>query len=423
MVARDGRTLRNSWYLVPLALALVAAVSMAQPTLALGDESASQDGTDVEFHDSISEAELEDLQAIADQSGISLQAAIDRYGWNNDFALMVSNVRDDHPGAFTGAEIIDAENAWVAFASSAPPEAIGLIDDFSEYYPSVSVEVRPEAGFTEVELEEAVQAVHYSIFGDADVSSATTLFDFETQTLESVAVLPGDRASEALEALHATAIDSLVADGQANIVDHIEVSLTRSDSPVLGGDDDSSQHIGGEVLSGCTSGFVVVNSSGTRGISTAGHCGDSQSDDGVALTFQAQHVGDHGDFQWHTGSQSMPNDFYAGTASVTETDRRSVTSVGAPVVDQSLCKNGATNHQDCQEVRNIGVCYDDKCNLVQMGARLAAGGDSGGPVYWGNTAYGLHQGWMYDPAFPADRDLFSRADRLPDALSVSIALS
>ncbi|MDH5278140.1 MAG: S1 family peptidase, partial [Actinomycetota bacterium] len=84
------------------------------------------------------------------------------------------------------------------------------------------------------------------------------------------------------------------------------------------------------------------------------------------------------------------------------------------------CKNGATNHASCQEVRSLNECRSAYCNLVEMGARLAAGGDSGGPIYWGNTAYGLHEGWKYDPAPPFDRDLFSRADRIDNALDVWI---
>lgn len=129
----------------------------------------------------------------------------------------------------------------------------------------------------------------------------------------------------------------------------------------------------------------------------------------------------HGDFQWHTGPRLESDDFYAGTASTTETNLRDVSAVGSPTVGQTLCKNGATNHASCQQVRALNHCNGSACNLVMMGARLAAGGDSGGPIYWGNTAYGLHQGWKYDPAWPADRDLFSRADRIDNALGVWIA--
>lgn len=42
-------------------------------------------------------------------------------------------------------------------------------------------------------------------------------------------------------------------------------------------------------------------------------------------------------------------------------------------------------------------------------------------MYWGNTAYGLHQGWIYDPFWPFDREVFSRADRIDDALGIYIA--
>lgn len=67
------------------------------------------------------------------------------------------------------------------------------------------------------------------------------------------------------------------------------------------------------------------------------------------------------------------------------------------------------------------MCHFQRCNLVQMSARLAAPGDSGGAVYWNFTAYGLHSTWRYDPVFPFDRDLFARADRLPNALGVNVA--
>lgn len=74
-------------------------------------------------------------------------------------------------------------------------------------------------------------------------------------------------------------------------------------------------------------------------------------------------------------------------------------------------------------MRKLDVCYEQYCHLIQMGARLAAGGDSGGPIFYSNTAYGLHQGWHYDPFWPYDRDLFSRGSRIDDALGVYIATS
>ena len=71
-------------------------------------------------------------------------------------------------------------------------------------------------------------------------------------------------------------------------------------------------------------------------------------------------------------------------------------------------------------MRKLNVSRNGAQNLVQMEKRYSAGGDSGGPVFWGNSAYGIHYGWMYDPN-PTERDVFSRADRIDDALGVSIA--
>ena len=166
----------------------------------------------------------------------------------------------------------------------------------------------------------------------------------------------------------------------------------------------------------------MKNSSGERGISTAGHCGGRQTDDGSILHFEDEHEGTRGDLQWHTGLETVTDDFYAGSKSSLEANRRDVSSIGCTVVGQTLCRNGMVSYIDCQEVRKLNVCHGDYCNLVQMGARLSAGGDSGGPVYWENEAHGLHQGWMYDPVKPFKRDLFSRADRMGKALDTHVAM-
>lgn len=72
-------------------------------------------------------------------------------------------------------------------------------------------------------------------------------------------------------------------------------------------------------------------------------------------------------------------------------------------------------------MRKKSVCSSGICKLAQLGSRLAAPGDSGGPVYSDRTAFGIHHGWMYDPVWPFDRDLFSKAKQIDDALGVYIA--
>jgi len=258
------------------------------------------------------------------------------------------------------------------------------------------------------------------------VLDATTSFDFESGEITTVAVLGASVADSTLDDLRSRAISRLTDSEARGVADRFGVTVVRSRVEGLGGDDSGTLHMGGEYLGGpntaCTSGFVVLHSSIGLGVSTAGHCENQKADDGVALLFRAQHDGTHGDFQWHTGTQAYHRAFYSGSASATEANKRWVEGVGTPVVGQSLCTNGISNYKTCQEVRKLNVCKGSRCNLVQMGARLRAGGDSGGPVYWGNVAYGLHSGWQYD-VFPFDRDLFSRATRMPNAIGVSIAIN
>jgi hypothetical protein len=338
-----------------------------------------------EIDDPIGDAELRDIQFIAAEQGLALQDAIDRYGWNDNFALMVSGLREAHRSDFASAEIVGPENAWVAFSGQAPEAALQAIEAFVSSHGSVSVDVRFEVGYAEKDVEVAIQTVHYTVLKNPEVRSATTSFDVESGIITTSVLLGSTAPDSILDDLRATAITSLNILDTASLLEGVGVSVVESSNAVLGGLDSNVLHYGGESLVTCTSGFVVKNTS-QRGPSTAGHCGDSLTDDGAALGFKWAHQGQHGDFQWHTGGQAAPDDFYAGNATTTEVDLRDVSGVGAPVVGQSLCKNGITNFKDCQNVRKTGVCHDIYCALVQMEARLAAPGDSGGSVYFGNTA-------------------------------------
>ena len=409
---------------IVLSIVAVLAVVGIIAAVPLGDRSgdvapSGQSRTD---DSGISSAELEDLRAVAVQLGITLEEATERYAWNDDFALAASQISEAFPESFAGAAIVGDDSAWVAFAGQVPDGASEMIDGFGGTHSDISVEKRVDLGFTEVELKTAIEAIHYAVFKTAEALDSSTSFDYAAGKITTNVVLEDTASDSVIDDLQAIAADKLTESTRASIVNSITTSVVRSDDPVLGGKDDDSKHLGGEIIDPvCSSGFVTVSSSGVRGISTAGHCSDSQTDDGVGLTFEGDLVGPHGDFQWHSGPLGVPNEFYAGSSSSTETDQRSVLYVQGPSVGQLLCQNGRTTYKHCERVRKLNVCNGDPCNLVEMEARHAAGGDSGGPVYWGNTAYGLHQGWKYDPIYPFDRDLFSRADRIDNALGISIA--
>lgn len=161
--------------------------------------------------------------------------------------------------------------------------------------------------------------------------------------------------------------------------------------------------IGGKLLheDSCTSGFIGrKRSSGRLGVLTAGHCRDDQEWQGNPLIFDGEHQGHLGDIQFHSqGGQRYIPKFLAKK----NTEIRPVLSVWDAVKDQRLCKQGRVTGYTCDNVHRVNICKRDMCGLTRMKHRRATGGDSGGPWFWGNTAYGIHQGgWGFWPEGPDD---------------------
>lgn len=145
----------------------------------------------------------------------------------------------------------------------------------------------------------------------------------------------------------------------------------------------------GLALSSCTSGFSVKNSSGTKGITTAGHCSNSQSYNGVNLPFQGGYLGGAYDVQWHTAPGfTVRNLAWDGTWNryIYGEQHRNNQYMG-----QYVCKFGKTTGGGCGNITSSvfnGTYIRVHSNSVDLGDL----GDSGGPWFSGNTAYGLFTG-------------------------------
>ena len=211
----------------------------------LGHEAGDAGGTDPpppeapprQIDDPPSDTELIDLQAVADQYGISLQEAIDRYAWNDNFSLAVSKIRVAAPATFAGAEIVDGSHAWIAFAGPPPKAALDIIDIFTSSHSGVSVEVRTGQSVTAAELETAIPAVHYAVFKAPGVLNASTSFESATSEIVAVVVLESTASDSVLDDLRAIAEKRLIDVTRPDILDSISISVVRSKSPVLGGND------------------------------------------------------------------------------------------------------------------------------------------------------------------------------------------
>ena len=190
-----------------------------------------------EIDDPPSPAELEDLQFIADQKGISLEEAIDRYAWNDNFSLAVSRIREASPETFAGAEIVDGANAWIGFTERPPEAALAIIELFRSSHSGVSVEVSTDQRVTEAELQDAIPAVHYAVSESPEVRDAVTGFDSATGQIRSIVVLESTASDSILDDLRAIATERLIAVTRPDILDSISVSVVISESPVLSGVD------------------------------------------------------------------------------------------------------------------------------------------------------------------------------------------
>lgn len=170
--------------------------------------------------------------------------------------------------------------------------------------------------------------------------------------------------------------------------------------PGLGGP--ASDIYGGLPITGCTAGFGIrKNGATTRGIVTAGHCGNTQSYAGSSLPYQSGLYSGADDEQWHTAPAfTVRNRIrYASdgsTRSITSRVGRDSTAVGT-----TLCKYGTTTGYDCGTVVSktftpgwvpYALPYYMQVHNC-CGSDLSTGGDSGGPVFWNNAAYGIIEGW------------------------------
>ncbi len=207
-----------------LAVAVITALVFSGIALAISALDPSQ-GTTGPENNSHSDAELDDLQFVATEMGITLQETIARYSWNDDFSRIVSDIRDASPQDFAGAAIAGDTEAWVAFAGQTPSAAQGIVDTFSTNFPGVSVELRTDLGFTEQEIGNAIAGAHYAVFESAGVLDAASSFDHETRQISVTAQTGGANSVTVLGALQRAAENGVTRATRADMLDFISVSV------------------------------------------------------------------------------------------------------------------------------------------------------------------------------------------------------
>ena len=156
----------------------------------------------------------------------------------------------------------------------------------------------------------------------------------------------------------------------------------------------------GLTLKTCTAGFAVTHSDGRRGITTAGHC-TPQTFNGTDLDFVSKLLGGEHDVQWYEAPGfTLRGLIYDGSGNryVYGTKSRANQTVGSYV-----CKYGEITGFGCGSIETTDFRPDMQygCTIPcsfsatfirvhnKDGDVLAERGDSGGPWFRGNTAYGI----------------------------------
>ncbi|HEX2095337.1 MAG TPA: hypothetical protein VHG28_23275 [Longimicrobiaceae bacterium] len=222
------------------------------------------------------------------------------------------------------------------------------------------------------------------------------LHEIQKAALAAVAAL-GVRAEAGLDIRNNTAevyvealqaVQAAIAAGTLRLPEHARVvqlgQLSR----------DVADIYAGLALSPCTSGFAVRNASGTKGITTAGHCSNTVSYNGTALPFQSEAHGTYYDVQWHTAPGfTVRNLLYdgLGTRSITATWGRTSQNVG-----DYVCHYGKTTGYGCGTIVDKSYTRSTVPNSTatwirvhEDGVDLSSPGDSGGPWFLSNYAYGI----------------------------------
>ena len=160
----------------------------------------------------------------------------------------------------------------------------------------------------------------------------------------------------------------------------------------------------------CTAGYSVVHSDGRDGITTAAHCEPAISFGGTALTYVQGYLGGNYDVQWHeeAPTHTLRGLIFDGTffRYVHGTKHRDDQAVG-----EYVCRYGKMTFYACGDIASTHVqpdtiagvehtgCENTPCEFSATFIRVnrtlgleSVDGDSGGPWFSNNTAYGIHRG-------------------------------
>jgi hypothetical protein len=276
---------------------------------------------------------------------------------------------------FAGGEIRDGR---LVIRTAGSVEAVRAIFASSPIEHYVTVE---KADYSVRQISNALDLLQAAIAGDATLKSAIDALGNRgdgTLTVYPRLSVPAEAVQRALDRLQAmTSLKISLGDAQES-----EPATVRR---------------GGVATAGsCTWGFTANDDQlGGTVMLTAAHCSDGQ---GTGWTFRRQAGYEHADAQIHSLPSGDTGDNQINlTVSPYYADITARSNYWALAIGQTYCKQGRTTGNTCGQVSDLdyrpGWVYNPSAFIRLSGSTINSDhGDSGGPVYSGNTAVGLVAG-------------------------------
>jgi len=194
----------------------------------------------VRQHPSISSlAELNDLQFIANQDGITLDESIARYAWGDDFSSMVTAIEDDEPDSVVDVAITSGSSARIKFSGSISGNARNAIDKFQSENPHVAISLQAgkDPGFTRREADEAVIGAHFAVMAEDGVQDSVTYYDSDSFEIVVTVQMATPPSGEKLSSLEKAAERGAAEATRPDITDSLAISLSVVQHDISGTDD------------------------------------------------------------------------------------------------------------------------------------------------------------------------------------------
>ncbi|MEU1879111.1 hypothetical protein ABZ470_17505 [Streptosporangium sp. NPDC020072] len=413
--------------------------------------------------DGIRIEELIDLGQVAEDEGIPHAEAINRYAWQTALQAVHNKLESAFPDEASGTNLLnDGRTARIGFKGKIPELALQL----ARTLPG-EVELIGDKGFSKKELRETLESSSKELGKRAEVAAYVGKYDIETGVIhfevepQKGLKDPGQRGavlsalqlqppvnprmrieikvSDDLNLRPATPVGqkaSAAADGQK--------ASAAADDPYLRGGGILASGTTGTVWN-CTSAFNLIRSDGYHSTTSSRHCWEFSGDQYWFYFNHPNYTGNRTTLGF-TQNASRQYDFsrlvQSGSVNLTFTRTfyaalnrpRYVTANGtSPVEGSRVCFFGRTSHTTDGEY-NCGTIVDSDVTYRMTGMPgdwfggidvifdgspppVAQGGDSGGPLWYGNTAWGITSATGGTTTFVAT-DRINDADGLGTAWNV-----